>query len=240
MSPSEAKVEVAIGRAREAYEGLPETTCDHRAICCKAGCPNMYYSEFLSIYQGSFLKMPADKKLEVTIECIRRYLQPQIVEKPKPCVFLGENNMCQVYDHRPLKCRLYGLIPKTLYDWVVEALVADTGVEKEKHPLCTQCDRVKIKPEFKEKFPDGIVPEAMIKSLETRLRGVDSWLGMPAKVQEQGYGFLTYHDWHIMFVCGETIMVALTQLRLKNEPDKNEHFIGVLRDVLKKSYENHE
>lgn len=222
----------AVREARKAYEGLPETTCCQRAECCNAGCPNMYYSEFLSIRQGAVDKMSKKDRVGLTVECVRRYLQNQAV--PKPCVFLGKDKSCGVYEFRHLKCRLYGLIPDPLYKWIVKSVAIDMNKQESDLPLCTQCDRVKIKPEFRDKFPDGVVPESMIKALESSFRKIDADLGMPAKVQEDGFGFLTYHDWHLMYEMGQSWMAKMTQIRIGCTDEKKELFVNSLKEVLEK------
>ena len=235
MNPSKSQVVTALEETKKIYDPLPETTCDHRALCCKAGCPNMYYAEYLSIRNEFIDKMTKDQKLDLIIECVKRYLQPQEVQNPKPCVFLGEKNMCGVYSARPLKCRLYGLIPKSVYESNVANVAKDMNIQKEKIPLCMQCDRVKIKEEYRDRFPDGVIPSQMLKDMETALRKNDVELGMPVDLQVNGFAFLTFHDWHIMFDVGESWMANLTQLRLKLKEEEKEHFVNSLKEALKKS-----
>jgi len=233
MDPTPTELKKGIEKARATYVGLPETVCDHRALCCQAGCPNLYYSEYLSLREGFIEKMTTDQRLELTAECVKRYLMNQRVEKLKPCVFLGEKNMCTVYDCRPLKCRTYGLIPDALYKWVVKSVAHEMQVPEFTVPLCWQCDRVKVKPEFAEKFPNGCVPEDMLRDLEKRLRDVDLKLGLPKDVQDAGHGFLTFHDWHVMFELGESWMVKLTKLRIKLSDEEKEQFVSSLKDALR-------
>jgi Fe-S-cluster containining protein len=192
----------------------------------------MYYAEFLSIYEGHVQALPPQARLDLTIECVRRYLQKQDVERPKPCVFLGESNMCGVYPFRPLKCRLYGLIPSDLYDKNVSDLSSESGVPRERIPLCQQCDRVKIKPEFYDRFPEGKITTEEMKRLESSLRANDRVAGVPKAVQDKGFGYLTYHDWHIMFELGEEWMERLTPLRTKLGDEEKEHFLASLKSAL--------
>lgn len=237
MDPTPDQVAKAVERVEKSYEGLPETTCAHRACCCESGCPNMYYAEFLNIYTGHVVALPAELRLDLTVECIRRYLTKQGPGVKKPCVFLGKDKMCAVYPYRPLKCRLYGLIPDRLYDWIVDEVSKDTGVQKEEIPLCHQCPFVKVKPEFAAAFPDGKVPEKMIQALEGKLRHNDIVMGMPPEKQKAGMGFLTYHDWHIMLELGEGMMEVLTPLRLNLAEEKKEQFISALKEQLRQKYE---
>lgn len=232
MDPSEDQIAYATKTAMEVYEDTPETTCCHKAACCNAGCPNMYYSEFLSVRRGAVDKMTPEERLNLTLECVKRYLQDQ--RTPKPCVFLKKDNMCGIYEFRHLKCRLYGLIPDSLYDWIANSVADEMGVPREEVPLCNQCEFVKVKPEFQEKFPTGKVPEDDIKAMERRMRELDRGLGMSKETQDDGFGFLTYHDWHLLFEFGEKWMETLTQLRLKWTDEEKEKFVGDLKSALEK------
>lgn len=227
---------LAISMVRKAYLSLPSTTCKQRALCCNAGCPNMYYSEFLSMRQGAIEKMPRTERIELTVECMRRYLTRQIGSdgKPveKPCVHLKENK-CSVYDVRHLKCRLYGLIPESMYRENATAVAEEMGVPKEDIPLCSQCPFVKVTPEHENTFPNNKLPKQMILDLEKALRDVDRLVvKIPQKMQDDGYGFLTYHDWHLMYELGEEKLAMLTPLREKLTPAERDEFINALRTSL--------
>lgn len=229
--PTEEQIVNALEQIGIVYEGCPETTCCSKAECCNAGCPNMYFNEFLNIRRGAVDKMTPAQRTELTVECVKRYLQDQ--RKPKPCVFLQKDNLCSIYKHRHFKCRTYGIIPPSLYDWIANAVAMEMGVERKDVPLCTQCPDVKIKPEFKEKYPDNSILESEIKKMEKRLREIDrTMLGMKKEVQDQGMSFLTYHDWHLLFEFGEIWMENLTKLRLSLTDEKKEQFIVALKSAL--------
>lgn len=229
IEPNEVLVEACLKKVREIYEGLPLTTCDHKTECCRAGNPNLYYCEFLSIREGAVEKMKPGDRLLLTVECVRRYLTKQDITKP--CVFL-KGDYCSIYKVRQLKCRLYGLIPQSLYEKNVKAVASDLGKPREQIPLCIQCDRVKMRPEFKDRFPDGVIPEEKIKELEQTLRDLDIRLGIPRVLQEKGFAFLTYHDWHLMFELGEGWMEGLSKLRLGLSEEKKEQFLEALKTSL--------
>lgn len=231
MASSPMAIDGAINRTQEIYDPLPGTTCDHLACCCRAGCPNMYFAEFMGIYNKFVASLPKDEHIDLTLQCLRMYLQPQSVDRPKPCVFLKEDK-CSVYDARPLKCRLYGLYPKSLYERMVEGVAQDMATEKEKIPLCVQCDRVKVKPEHAKQYPLGKIPEGTIKSMEMALKANDAALGVPAKIQNDGFGYLTYHDWHVMYEFGEKFMELLTKVRLHWQEDKKELLIQDVKKLL--------
>lgn len=234
IDPSDQQVDKAVWDVRKIYDECPTTTCCHKAVCCNAGCPNMYYTEFLSIRRGVVDRMTPDERVNLTLECFRRYLYDQ--KKPKPCVFLKKDNMCSIYSYRHIKCRLYGLIPDEMYNRNADEVAAEMGVEKEKVPLCNQCEFVKMTPLWKEKYPDNKLPESVIADMEMRIKDLDRSVGISKMIQNEGYNFLTYHDWHLMFEFGEQMMVGFTQLRLKWSDEQKEKFIGDLKVVLEDKF----
>lgn len=230
MDPSDAQIQNAIDSVSEVHSGCPETTCCSKAVCCRAACPNMYYAEFIAIRRGHVEGLTSKERTTLTIECVKRYLQGQ--DKPKPCVFLREDNKCNIYPHRHLKCRLYGLIPDSVYEWAVNSVAQEMGRPPQDMPLCNQCTFVKIKPEFAEKFPDGKVPEFSMKNMENKMREIDRGLGMSKDTQDNGFGFLTYHDWHLLFEFGEEFLEMMTKFRLKWTDSEKDKFIADLKIAL--------
>ena len=234
MNPTDQQIESAIGGLAKVYFGIPETTCSHRCECCKAGSPNMYFLEFLAIRRKHVDRMPKEKRLDLTIDCVRYYVKGG---GERPCLFLGADGMCRIYDWRQLKCRLYGLIPPTLYEWVVGAVAKENRTKREDLPLCRQCDQVRIKPEClkpgqEASFPGGKVPEEEIRGMERKIRDLDLSLGMSPALQERGHGFLTYHDWHLLFELGPEWMEKLSVVRTKFSAGQKEEFVLALKDAL--------
>ena len=182
--------------------------------------------------RGAVDKMTPAQRVNLTIECIKRYLQDQ--KTRKPCAFLSKDNMCTVYEVRPLKCRTYGLIPPSLYEIIVGSVSVEMGVPREELPLCTQCPDVKVKTEFQGLFPTNEIPTESIRRMESMLRELDRGLGMKKETQDQGFGFLTYHDWHLLFEFGEQWMENLSKLRLSLKDEAKDHFINALRTALEK------
>lgn len=244
INPSRKDLREAKDLATLAYGDLPETTCKHRACCCKAGCPNMYFSEYMNIRDNHISKMNKEDRLDLLVQCVRYYLMPQYEEAegkktavPKPCLLL-DGEMCSVYQHRPLKCRTYGLVPADMHRKVVAAVAKENGIPAEDIPLCVQCPFVKVAESSRDKFPDGVIPEEMIASIEDRISRADRGLGISKKLQEMGYGFLAFHDWHIMCELGETWMANLTPMRLHKDKEWKEKFIEDLKVALRTSNEN--
>ena len=83
-------------------EVFEETDCLSCANCCKTTSPIFYQtdieraSRFLRMKPGDFI----DKYLRVDED-------KDYVLKSSPCVFLGSDNYCSVYEARPKACREY-------------------------------------------------------------------------------------------------------------------------------------
>lgn len=236
INPTKEQERNAIELFYKEMKQLPETYCSNTGECCKAGCPNMTYSEYL-VMNELFLEKDKKYKTEIIISCLSKYLIKQDAKKPKSCLFLNDKNMCSVYDFRPFRCRLYGVIPNILYKKIVKEVSREMRVCCKFIPLCNQCKNVKIKEEFKEKFKDNIVPVEIIKRIETTLRASDYELGVPKQVQDNGFSYLTFHDWHILVTLGEKWMSDMTKLRLSLSDDKKEQFISSLKSFIIKNME---
>ncbi len=84
------------------YKDIPSGSCDSCGACCYDNVP-LSASEFLSLVN----ELNQNNTLESTIEKVATWYVNQF-ETVQPCVFLGEDNRCGVYQVRPLVCRLFG------------------------------------------------------------------------------------------------------------------------------------
>lgn len=76
--------------------------CTQCANCCKTTPPIILPADIKRI--ASFLKIsPNQFKMKFTLTDI----DGEMSFKKVPCVFLGENNLCQIYEVRPTACREY-------------------------------------------------------------------------------------------------------------------------------------
>ena len=88
-----------------------------------------------------------------------------------------------------------------------------------------------------KRFPSGKVPEKMIKKLEKRMKWIDKGLGLDKKIQDDGFGFLTYHDWTLLVEFGEAWMANLTKLRKNLKKSEKEQFLDSLKAALVRQLE---
>jgi Fe-S-cluster containining protein len=222
----------AIEKVESLVSAVPETTCGHRGICCRAGCPNMTFGEYIWISRDYVEKLSKDERLELLMRCVKNYIEPQDPTKWRPCPLLTNDMMCKVYHARPFRCRTYGLIPEKLYRNMVERVEKDTGIPSTFTPLCIQCKLVKLKPEFADRYPDGKIPEQMIKDIESQLKENDRKLGVEQKVQDAGFSYLTFHDWHLLMTLGDQVMESMTTVRLQKDKVAKEHFLVLLKQQI--------
>ena len=88
----------AIDETREIREKLPKTVCRHRGCCCRSGCPNMYYIEYLGLREGFIDRMENTWRAEFLIKCVRYYLLKQFEgdgssknpEQASPSILVGK------------------------------------------------------------------------------------------------------------------------------------------------------
>lgn len=105
MRPPKKVDRIALKLHQEAFSIVDCTKC---ANCCKTLHPIVLDEDITRI--AAHLKMAED-------EFIAAYLEQDDEEgcyriKTTPCPFLGEDNLCKIYDVRPEKCRGYPFTDK--------------------------------------------------------------------------------------------------------------------------------
>ncbi|MFN4910411.1 MAG: YkgJ family cysteine cluster protein [Flavobacteriales bacterium] len=83
-------------------EVFSKTNCLHCANCCKTTSPIFRDSDIRRI--AKHLKV---KEVKFISDYLRIDEDSDYVLKSSPCYFLGEDNACSIYEHRPLACREY-------------------------------------------------------------------------------------------------------------------------------------
>lgn len=103
LKPSKAKqIDKAVNLLDE--QAFAEMDCLACANCCKTISPR--------VTQTDVKRMASALRLKET-EVIERYLrvdhEGDYVMNAQPCPFLGADNYCSIYEHRPRGCRDYPL-----------------------------------------------------------------------------------------------------------------------------------
>lgn len=85
------------------YGLIPRGICKGCTKCCMESV-NTFYIEFLNIYRSLESNKEAYNRL---LPKIMEYYFLEMVKKMK-CPFLDEDGKCEIYEFRPLSCRLFG------------------------------------------------------------------------------------------------------------------------------------
>jgi len=201
-----------------------KTTCPGNCFCCSVACPQMAYSEFLSLIDFIYNKLDKNFRNAIIKNSIRYFFSNSLV---KPCSLLVDKR-CVCYEDRPLSCRLYGIIPKEMFEKRVEGFIKNTGLKKEEIPLNTQCQYVKR--------VDNSIPltEKMIEDLYAKINNLDMGVGNFTKQQiKKRYNQRTFHDWMMRFIFGEENLCGLTTFYLAAEnKDVVDDFVKILCDKV--------
>jgi len=97
---SQAKIDTAFQDLHE--EVFEEVNCLDCGNCCKSLGPRLTDADIRRI--TAFLKV---KPSEFTSKYLRMDEENDYVFRQMPCVFLGEDNYCSIYETRPRACRDY-------------------------------------------------------------------------------------------------------------------------------------
>lgn len=105
-------------------EVFAHTDCTKCANCCKKGTPALSYPDMhrLRKYLGGISLKDFKKKYIVKDEV------DDMVWKKLPCVFLGEDNRCTVYEARPSNCRQYPHTQRTNFIEKMEVTVDNIAI----------------------------------------------------------------------------------------------------------------
>lgn len=92
-----------FSKLNKIYDEIESGYCQGCTNCCMESV-NTFYIEFLNIYK--YLKHK-DDLFEKLIPRVIKYYFLELVEKSH-CPFLDEDGKCNIYEVRPLTCRLFG------------------------------------------------------------------------------------------------------------------------------------
>ncbi len=99
------------------YAGLPEGECAGCTACCRESVPT-FFIEFINIV--NYMREHYDV-YERSAERLMAFYFTELTEK-KACPFLSESGACEIYDVRPLPCRLFGFASLEDYESNLKAV----------------------------------------------------------------------------------------------------------------------
>jgi len=224
------------------------TECDRRLCCCKVGCPQMNYCEFVNLITFIWNNFSNEEKINLVVKSIEYFFKYEY-EKwgmdslKKPCMLLDlENKNCKVYSRRPLSCRLFGLWPEEEYEQRVakfEKAYSKYGLKREDLPLNNQC------PFVKRTNSDTTLTKSIIDELFNKLDGLDKVVGDFSSVRiRQKENYRTFHDWLLVKIFGEDGgegkigLSQLTTLVLAADRETMESQISIMKEVIMDNFKH--
>lgn len=208
-------------RLRLVYDGFPETTgcekCrevngDNEKWCCKEQSPSMFYSEFLYAWQHVRATWSKDRRVDLILLALQNYLRSTVT---KGCIFF-QGGECQVYDRRPMACRMYGVIPKESWDHHWEALKKRLG---ENFTFKPQCGMVLLVDKMQT------IDQQRETDIFLRVREIEKELGVPkihVESHDEAMGsYRNFHDHLLLEIFDEATLERLTMARLSNPSEED-------------------
>jgi Fe-S-cluster containining protein len=217
-----------------------ETTCEHNLCCCKVAMPSMNYCEFVQIATDLWKDLDREQQIEIILKSLQYFFMYDYEKWHgdsliKPCMFLnGGKKICEIYENRPLNCRLYGLWPKDIYERRVdkfEKVYERYGLKREELPLNKQCPFVKRKNE------DKPITEEVINDLFKKLDDMDFIMENFTKLQiSQKENYRTFHDWLLLKIFGEDWLTKLTTFIMAADKTVMELQLIEIQKALKEQF----
>lgn len=224
----------------EIHKKIPLTQCDQKNDCCKAGCPPMYYSEFIYLLDYFNSELNLNKKKKVLNRCIDNYFSMEIV---KPCPLFSDG--CLVYKARPINCRIYGIVPDCKYvqrrkrnsdkfTMSAEEIKSQMGLEKiQDIPLYEQCKCVKIIKNGKEK--NEKISTILYDDIFKKLVEIEGKFLSDFNIKDSNNSYKTFHDHYLFKLVGETTLKKWTAIRMAigNDSILLKDIVGKMKNNLK-------
>lgn len=217
-----------------------ETTCNHNLCCCETAMPMLSSSEFTQVITDLWKDLDAEGKITIICKSIEYFFKYDYEKWGKdtllkPCMFLNKGKkICDIYENRPLNCRLYGLWPSDSYNKRVdrfEKVYSQYGLKREELPLNTQCPHVKRKDDSKP------ITEEVIEGLFNKLNDIDKKSDSFTNLQiEQKENYRTFHDWLLLKIYGEDWLSKLTAFIMAADKETMQDQLEQIIKAMKESF----
>jgi Fe-S-cluster containining protein len=220
------------------YESVDlRTTCCGTCECCKVAMPQHNYCEFINILNKVWTNESHEEKVNIICTSVEYYFRNEFEKwgmesMLKPCMLLGEDGRCKVYDDRPLNCRIYGLWPDDVYTKRVDAFAKayDGILKREELPLNKQCP-------FVERVDDS-KPLTIedLDGMQGLLDNMDMKMGWTSVDVEAKKSYRAFHDWLLYTFFGEDWLVSMTDFIKKADKETMVDMLEVLKAELAKKF----
>ncbi|MEG0857077.1 MAG: YkgJ family cysteine cluster protein [Romboutsia sp.] len=184
-----AKKNQLFDKLNNIYSTLPKGECSGCGSCCMESV-GINLIEFLNIFNYLQDKEELRKK---SLEKILDYYFMEFMEK-KPCPFKDNDNRCEIYEVRPLNCRLFGHWKKDDYNknlkGVIDKNIQYKNIMKGKYGFEIADDVVN----YKIKYCDSFKPEERYLSKGERLNFADNVMVLDSKLFSKGIIDIEFRD----------------------------------------------
>lgn len=213
------------------YDTLPKGKCTGCGNCCMESV-GINLIEFLNIYNYLQDKEELRKK---SIGRIMDYYFMEFMEK-KSCPFKDENNMCLIYEVRPLNCRLFGHWKKEDYNKNLKDITEKNqqykNIMKGKYGFDISDEVVN----YKIKYCEDFIPDNEYLSKSERLGFADDLMVLDSRLFSKGVIDIEFRDrgiveYFIDSLLHQNISYNI-KVRISKEPKIAKRTIGRLKRML--------
>ena len=213
------------------YDTLPKGKCTGCGNCCMESV-GINLIEFLNIY--NYLQ-DKDELRKKSIGRIMDYYFMEFMEK-KSCPFKDENNMCLIYEVRPLNCRLFGHWKKEDYNKNLKDITEKNqqykNIMKGKYGFDISDEVVN----YKIKYCEDFVPDKEYLSKSERLGFADDLMVLDSRLFSKGVIDIEFRDrgiveYFIDSLLHQNISYNI-KVRISKEPKIAKRTIGRLKRML--------
>jgi len=226
-----AKKNQLFEKLNNIYDTLPKGECAGCGNCCMESV-GINLIEFLNIFNYLQDKNELRKK---SLDKIIDYYFLEFMEK-KSCPFKDENNRCEIYEVRPLNCRLFGHWKKEDYN---KNLKDVTDKNKQYKNIMKVKYGINISDEvvnYKIKYCEEFMPKNRYLSKSERLNFADNIMVLDSKLFSKGVIDIEFRDRGVVEYFIDSLldqnMSYNIKVRISKESDTTKRTISRLKRIL--------
>ena len=226
-----AKKNQLFEKLNNIYETLPKGQCIGCGSCCMESV-GINLIEFLNIY--NYLQ-DKDELRKKSLDRIMDYYFMEFMEK-KSCPFKDENNRCEIYEVRPLNCRLFGHWKKEDYNKNLKDITEKNQQYKNVMKVKYGFDISDEVVNYKIKYCEDFIPENRYLSKSERLNFADNVMVLDSRLFSKGIIDIEFRDRGIVEYFIDSLlsqnMSYNIKVRISKERNISKRTIGRLKRML--------
>ena len=226
-----AKKNQLFEKLNNIYETLPKGQCTGCGSCCMESV-GINLIEFLNIY--NYLQ-DKDELRKKSLDRIMDYYFMEFMEK-KSCPFKDENNRCEIYEVRPLNCRLFGHWKKEDYNKNLKDITEKNQQYKNVMKVKYGFDISDEVVNYKIKYCEDFIPENRYLSKSERLNFADNVMVLDSRLFSKGIIDIEFRDRGIVEYFIDSLlsqnMSYNIKVRISKERNMSKRTIGRLKRML--------